>query len=425
MTATVDDTVSELAATDRYTIISSDGHAGAEITAYKDYLESRYHDDFDRWLESYDNPFADLQRTQPQRTKNWDSDERIRDLDADGIVAEILFPNTIPPFFPSSSLVAVPPTADEYELRWAGLKAHNRWMVDFCAQTPGRRAGIAQVMLNNVDDAVSEVKWSKEAGLTGGILLPGVPPGSTVDLYHAPQYEPIWAACAEYDVVINSHGGTAGPEPPGAGKFPSSGAMFMVETSWFSHRTLWQFIFSGILERYPNLKVCLTEQATGWVPGTLAMLDDFHARFTSGKQNMEAYFAGEAARGLSLTPSEYFQRNVFMGASFLRPQECAIRHEIGVDNIMWGSDYPHNEGTTPYSHEALRYTFGGVDPLEVRTMLSTVAAKVYDFDLDYLDGLAASIGPTVEEVSRPLPESEIPPDGRSTVWFEKVARRPF
>ena len=121
---------------------------------------------------------------------------------------------------------------------------------------------------------------------------------------------------AEYDVVINNHGGTSGPEPPGAGKFPSSGAMFMVETSWFSHRTLWQFIFSGIFERYPNLKLALTEQGTGWVPGTLAMLDDFHARFTSGKQNMETVFAGEAARELSLTPSEYFRRNVFMGSSF-------------------------------------------------------------------------------------------------------------
>jgi hypothetical protein len=116
---------------------------------------------------------------------------------------------------------------------------------------------------------------------------------------------------------------------------------------------------------------------------------------------------------------------VFLGSSFLRPQECRLRHEIGVDNIMWGSDYPHNEGTTPYSHEALRYTFAGVDPAEVRTMLGTVAARVYDFDLGFLDGLASTIGPTVAEVSVPLPERDIPPDGRSTVWFEKVERRPF
>jgi predicted TIM-barrel fold metal-dependent hydrolase len=411
-----------MTASDRYTIVSSDGHAGAAVEEYLPYLERKYHDEFAQWRDALVNPFADLER--PERTRNWNSAERLRDLDADGIVAEVLFPNTIPPFFPSGSLVAVPPSADEYELRWAGLQAHNRWLVDFCNAAPGRRAGVAQILLNDIDDAVAEVKRTKAAGLKGGILLPGVPPGSAIDPYHSPAYEPIWDACADYDVVINNHGGTSGPEPPGAGPFPSSGAMFMVETSWFSHRTLWQFVFSGILERHPNLKLALTEQGTGWVPGTLAMLDDFHARFTSGKTNMEVLFAGEAARNLSLTPSEYFHRNVFIGASFLRPQECRLRHEIGVDNIMWGSDYPHNEGTAPFSREALRYTFAGVDADEVRRMLGTTAARVYDLDLARLDALAAGIGPTVEEVARPLPEDEIP-DHSSTVWFEKVERRPF
>ena len=237
-------TLSAVKATDRYTIVSADGHAGADITAYKAYLEGKYHEEFDRWFATYENPWQDLEQT--GRTRNWDNDERLRDLDADGVVAEVLFPNTIPPFFPTGSLTAVPPTAGEYELRWAGLRAHNRWLVDFCAEAPGRRAGVAQILLNDVEDAVAEVRWSREAGLTGGILLPGVPPGSSVDLYHAPQYEPIWAACAEYDVPINSHGGTSGPEPPGQGTFPGSGAIFIVEAPWFSHRTLWQFIYSGV-----------------------------------------------------------------------------------------------------------------------------------------------------------------------------------
>lgn len=279
-------------------------------------------------------------------------------------------------------------------------------------------------MLNDVDAAVEEIRWVNESGLKGGILLPGVPPGATVEPYHCPDYEPIWAACAEYDVPINSHGGTAGPEPPGQGKHPASGMVFMVETSWFAHRTLWQMMFSGVFERYPTLKLVLTEQGTGWVPGTLSMLDDFFRRFTASNGSMETFFAGEAAKQLTMTPSEYFQRNVFMGSSFLRPQECAIRHEIGVGNIMWGADYPHYEGTTPYSREALRYTFAGVDEAEIRTMLSEVAAAVYDLDLAHLDSLAADIGPTVEEIARPLQPDEIP-EHTSTVWSEKAERRPF
>ena len=417
------DALATRTATDRYTVISADGHAGADMAAYKAYLEREYHGEFDRWLAMYENPWRDLE--QPGRTRNWDSDERLQDLDADGVVAEVLFPNTIPPFFPTGSLTAIPPTADEYELRWAGLRAHNRWLVDFCAEAPGRRAGVAQILLNDVDDAVAEVRWSREAGLTGGILLPGVPPGSSVDLYHAPRYEPIWAACAEYDVPINSHGGTSGPEPPGQGTFPGSGAIFIVEAPWFSHRTLWQFIYSGAFDRHPTLKLCLTEQGSGWVPGVLAMLDDFHARFTSEEPTMEAYFAGEAARNLSLTPTEYFRRNVFLGSSFMRPGEAVLRHEIGVDNIMWGADYPHNEMTTPHTTKALRHTFPGVDPTEIRMMLGENAARVYGFDLAPLHKIAAQVGPSIDEVAIPLPEDEIPVGAMSAVWHEKVARRPF
>ncbi len=161
---------------DHYIVISSDGHAGAQVHEYRDYLESKYHDEFDAWEATFVNPFEDLRADFAYR--NWDSAARLRELEDDGVVAEVLFPNTIPPFFPSGNLLARPPADDEYELRWAGLKAHNRWLVDFCADTPGRRAGMAQVFLNDVDAAVAEVEWAAEQGLRAGILLPGVPPDS-------------------------------------------------------------------------------------------------------------------------------------------------------------------------------------------------------------------------------------------------------
>ena len=145
-------------ADDRYIVISSDGHAGAEMLDYRDYLERRYLDEFDVWAKSYVNPYADLQGETAYR--NWDSAARLRELEDDGVVAEVLFPNTIPPFFPSGNLLARPPTPDTYELRWAGLRAHNRWLADFCADAPGRRAGMAQIFLNDVDDAVAEITWA-------------------------------------------------------------------------------------------------------------------------------------------------------------------------------------------------------------------------------------------------------------------------
>ena len=103
-----------------------------------------------------------------------------------------------------------------------------------------------------------------------------------------------------------------------------------------------------------------------------------------------------------------------MGASFLRPVECAGRHRIGMDRIMWGADYPHYEGTSPYTLEALRHTFPDVDPSEVAAMSGTNAAGVYGFDLDALAPLAAKIGPTVAEVATPL--EAVPAGARSTAF---------
>ena len=137
---------------DRYTVISSDCHAGADLADYRPYLEARYHDEFDRWMASYDNPFRDL--SAPDADRNWDSNVRQAALEADGIVGEVVYPNTVPPFFPTSGLVTPTPPAADYPLRQAGLRAHNRWLAEWCAALPGRRAGIGQILLNDVDGAV-------------------------------------------------------------------------------------------------------------------------------------------------------------------------------------------------------------------------------------------------------------------------------
>src|ERR1700690_1706653 len=100
----------------RYTIISADAHAGADIPDYRAYLPTSWHDDFDSWASSYVNPFADLLAATAYRS--WDSDRRLEETEADGITAEVLFPNTVPPFFEEGSLVALPPTESGYHPRW-------------------------------------------------------------------------------------------------------------------------------------------------------------------------------------------------------------------------------------------------------------------------------------------------------------------
>jgi predicted TIM-barrel fold metal-dependent hydrolase len=390
---------------DRYTVISADCHGGGAVDDYRPYLPSALHQQFDEWRDAFDNPYDDLEGDDAAR--NWDSARRLAELEADGVVAEVIFPNTIPPFFPQSSLVAQPPgaSAGDAALRWEGLRAHNRWLADFCAATPGRRAGIAQIMLHDIDAAVAEVRWAAGAGLTGGVLLPGTPPGSGLLPLYDKAYEPLWLVCEELGVPINHHTGSASPD---YGDYDEAKVMFLVEATWWAHRALHQLIYSGVMERHPTLQFVFTEQGTEWLPTQLATLDKYMVRMTAAAGSQEHAFGADVMSRLSMKPSEYWARQGQLGSSFIRRHEVKLRHTVGVDRIMWGSDFPHLEGCWPFSHEHLRLAFADVPTDEVAAMVGGNAARVYGFDLDALALVAARVGPLVDEVARPLDSSDIP-----------------
>ncbi len=391
---------------DRYIVISSDCHAGADLLDYKPYLESRFHDDFDRWAAAFVNPFGDLER--PDADRNWNSARRTADLEADGVVAEVVYPNTVPPFFPSGNLVATSPTADDFAHRLAGLRAHNRWMAEWCAEQPERRAGIGQLLLNDVDEAVRDVHWIADHGLRGGVLLPGIPPGSTIPPLHAPDYDPVWRACEERGLVVNAHGGGASPD---YGLYPASLSMWLMEVAWYSHRPLWSFVLSGVFDRFPGLKLVLAEQGLGWLRDALDTMDMFYAQIAGGNVGELAFVEPFL---LDRMPSEYWETNCAVGASFLHRDDCVRRDAIGVGKIMWGSDYPHLEGTPPFSKEAIALTFAGVERSEVEAMLSGNAAAIYGFDLDVLAPIAAEVGPLVADVAGGL---DVIPEGVTSPAF--------
>lgn len=375
----------------RHVVISADGHAGADLRGYRPYLDAGWRDDFDRWADAYVNPFGDLQR--PDADRNWDSDVRNRALEADGVVAEVVYPNTVPPFFSRGGLTALVPSSDEYPWRLAGLRAHNRWLAEWCAALPGRRAGVGQILLNDVDDAVADIEWIAANGLTGGVLLPGVPPGSGIDPLHSPRYEPVWQACAEHRVVLNVHGGSGSPDQ---GAFPASLALFVLEASFYAHRPLWGLVMSGVFDRHPGLRLAFAEAGSSWLPNTLAAMDAIQAKQDTG--NIGVMQILQPFR-LQRKPSEYWATNCWMGASFMTRADADARDAVGVDRIMWGSDFPHDEGTFPHTREALAHTFAGIDPVDVARMIGGNAAEVYGFDLAHLQRIADRIGPEVAAVS--------------------------
>ena len=390
---------------DRYIVISSDCHGGGNIADYRPYLDAEWRDEFDAWAAGYEMPYEDLKGDRGRA--NWDSGRRVVDLEADGIVAEVIFPNTIPPFFPAMALTAQPPavTRGDMARRWAGLQAHNRWLADFCSMTPGRRAGVAQINLLDIEASVAEVRRTKAAGLIGGVLLAGTPPGLGLPQLFDPYYEPLWAVCEELEVPVNHHTGSAAPP---MGPTDADAVVFLLEVSWWAHRALTHLIVGGALERHPDMQVVFTEQGTAWVPAELMRLDYFFDRMGTAAGSQEAEWGQALVGGMSLKPSEYWARQCHIGASFIRPDEVLARHQVGIDKIMWGSDYPHKEASFPFSHEALRVAFAGVPTDEVALLVGGNAAALYGFDLGHLAPIAARVGPRVDDIDVPITPGELP-----------------
>jgi predicted TIM-barrel fold metal-dependent hydrolase len=406
---------------DHYLVISADCHGGGDLLSYRPYLESRWHDEFDAWAATYEIPYEDLKG--PEADRNWDSTKRCTELEREGIVAEVIFPNTIPPFFPKASLAQQPPpaSAGDLEARWAGLKAHNRWLADFCNEVPGRRAGICQIMLHDIDASVEEIRWAKCAGLTGGVLLPGAPPGSGLPpLYDPVYYEPLWRLCEDLAMPVNHHSGSATPP---VGDAAEDKVVLLLEVTWWAHRAFTHLLVSGVFDRYPELQLVLTEQGTAWLPEELMRLDYFFDRMGRATASQELEWGHQVVGRLSLRPSEYWARQCHVGSSFIRPPEVQIRHQVGVDRIMWGADYPHKEGSHPFTREHLRASFAGVPRGEIASMLGLNAAGVYGFDTDFLRPFADLHGPTAEEVDQPLEPLSLPPEAEKCPALIGFSRR--
>jgi len=312
------------------------------------------------------------------RRGEFDALVRAQELDEDGVAAEVIFPQMVP--FGGGLLQYrhdVPA-----EQNWAGIQAYNRWLADFCNQNPGRHAGVALINVDDVEASVREIRDAHAMGLFGGVLLP-TSTGSH-PYYHDPRYEPLWAVCEELGMPLQSHSGWS----PDYGDSEASTAMYISEVAGFAQRPFAALVWSGAFERHPELRMVFTETGCSWILETLRLLDRY------ARNPIFKYFT----RSLSLTPAEYFERQCWLGASFLAPDEGADRHRVGVAKYMWGSDYPHLEGTWPHTLERLRETFSAYPEAEIRAMLGETAAKVYRFDEDLLRKTTERVGRALSDL---------------------------
>jgi predicted TIM-barrel fold metal-dependent hydrolase len=400
-------------ADERLCIVSSDTHIGPTMEQLRPYCPARLLDDFDAFFRQADEqahaPTAGNTQSKEHRERMLtqvassgenDPHHRLRDMDADGIAGEVIFHG-------SQNLNPLPfgfGGRGDRALEVEGIWIYNRWLADFCSVEPARHRGLAQLPGWDPEECVRVTEWAHEKGL-GGINLPTLRlEDESRPVYTEPVWEPLWSVCESLDFPMVNHGAADLNIYRDIG--PGRYALVLADGPWLMRRVTWWLLFGGVFERHPQLKFVITEQPGDWPRTEVAYLQTV---YDSGAQ-------APLREVMKRTPTEVFATNIYVGASFMSNREAKMFVELGMDDrALWGSDYPHIEGTWPRTLTSLQATFEGVEPRYIRKMLSENAAAAYNFDLEELGKVSARIGPTLGEVQE---TSEGPPaDNPYTLGF--------
>lgn len=431
MTMTAQDATTVPAPTDRVVAVTSDAHAGPLLKEQlRDYCPKKYLEQFDEFVGyaaqlpirmAGPDPDEDPVRSHLRNaltTGGWDAHQRIRDMDRDGVAGEVIFHglNTgRQDFMPwNGPFGAFGLTGFDNELVGLGRHIFNQWLADFVSVEPERHAGLAHLPIWDPDACVAEVTWAAENGLRG-VNLPR--PQPTIPSYNNPVWDPFWSACEDLGMPLTTHA-QSGPPPPGLIPAPGDFEINMFDIMGdYGRQALPRLTFGGVFERHPKLSLVFTEVIdTWWVP-TLARMDNmalfFQQKALTLPKAQQVNAGPSGLLRLSKLPSEYCKEQVYIGWTTLAPFEAADAIENDyVSQVLWGSDYPHPEGSwqyprsedeVPMTHLHLRDSFAEVPAQDAAAMIGGNAMRVYGFDEAKLRKVADRINSlTYGELAAPL-----------------------
>ncbi len=301
------------------------------------------------------------------RPGGWDPVERLKDQEIDGLEAEVVYSSLGMPLF----------GLDDAEVQQACFRAYNDWVAEFCSHSPKRLFGIALIGLDDVQDGVRELERCRKIGLRGA-LIAGLPPEDKP--YSSRAYDPFWQAAAELGMPISLHVVTGARrkhlltptaqriaahegDAPGIGMI----ALYMFLTTDVQ-QSLFEIILSGVLQRFPRLKIVSAENDTGWLPHFMYRLDHAYNKLHH-----------RAGLNLELTPGELMRRQLY--ATFQDDPIGPMTYRyFGADNYMWASDFPHPDSTFPDSHKVIEKDFEGVPEEVKRRMVFDNVKRLYGID---------------------------------------------
>ena len=295
-------------------------------------------------------------RIEEARPGGYIPEEHIKDMDIDGIDVSIVYPTV------GLLLYSVP----DSELLTSNCRSYNDWVGEFCSAVPKRLKGIAMLNTDDVQEGIKELKRCAEMGFVGAMTTV-YPPGKRT--YNKPEYEPLWAAAQDLGMPLSLHINTNRRPGQEFADIETGTPAYESNTDYWVRMSLADIIFSGVFERYPKLQVGSVEMELSWVPHFLDRID---YTYTQRVQEVtQDYRFKDGA-----LPSDFFHNNVFLGF-----QEDALgirdRHIIGVDQLQWGSDYPHIESTFPRSRQIIEEILVECTEEESAKIVGENAAKVY------------------------------------------------
>ena len=290
------------------------------------------------------------------RRGGWDPEARLVDMDFDHVDAQVLFGSG------SGGGVAI--RTLQRPMQQVMMAAYNDWLAEHCSASPTRVVGIGELPIWDIDASIAEAKRCVKLGLRGVAIPPiaAFPESPAEDKpYFHPSYDPLWAVLSDLNLGVHMHLGTRA-----LGRGLEEHLMISIAVNKSAMcEPIAVFIFGGILQRFPNLKLVSVESGVGWMAFLLPWMDntfDRHRYHTKSK--------------LTEKPSFYFHRQVL--GTFIE-DEMGIRNRdiIGVDNIMWSSDYPHINSSWPESRSYIERHFCDCSDDEKRKMVGGNAAKLY------------------------------------------------
>ena len=286
-----------------------------------------------------------------QKPGGSDSKVRLEEMAVDGVTAEVLYPTL------GLRLYAM----KDAEAQEACFQIANDWLMEYCQVAPDRLVGIPMISMYNIKNAIKELERCKKGGMKGALIWQ-VPPENLS--FTTDYYEPFWESAQDLNMPVNLHilTGFNYSQNLGIEAYRASVNLKLADAA----NALFDIVFSGVLDRFPRLKIVLVENEIGWIPFFTHEWDKYYIRHSPRRPI-----------SIKKLPSEYVNKQVY-ATFFSDPTGGRLLDWWGSDICMWSNDYPHPASTWPHSREVIARELGHLPQAVLRKVVRENVVRLYD-----------------------------------------------